>query len=558
MSAAAPTPAGRPAPAVSPAALHAMLQDGAEIALVDVREEGAFSRNHLLFAACVPLSHLELRIDALVPRRDVRMVLTDGGAGDAGLAQRAAQRLHGLGYTSVAVLDGGTAAWQAAGYETFSGVNVPSKAFGEFVEHWYETPRLPATEVEAMRQRGDRFVILDSRPLAEYRRMSIPGGIDCPGAELVYRVHEMAPDPDTTIIVNCAGRTRSIIGAQSLINAGVPNKVYALKDGTMGWTLAGLTLDHGRDTHAPPPGDEALARARARAAEVARRFGVQRVDGATVQRWQDDPRRTTMLLDVRTEAEYRDGHWPGARHAPGGQLVQATDEYVATRGARLVLADAPDGVRATMTAHWLIQLGWSDVHVLVDAPPAPELGMPPATARPVPVVPAIDVATLRAAIDGGYAPVVVDLASSLAFRKGHLPGAYWGVRARMADCLGALTTARPDALRAPQGAAAGQALPALVLASPDGVLARLAAHDLAATHPTLPVRVLAGGTDAWSAAGGPLESGLDRTLTDVDDVWWKPYDHAGGAERAMKEYLDWEVGLVAQIERDGLARFRRF
>lgn len=543
---------------VTPAALHTMLQDGDELALIDVREEGAFSRDHLFLAACVPLSHLELRIDALVPRRTVRLVVTDDGADDRGLAQRGAQRLRALGYTSVTVLDGGTAAWRAAGYETFSGVNVPSKAFGEFVEHWYETPRLPATEVEAMRQRGDRFVILDSRPLAEYRRMSIPGGIDCPGAELVYRVHEMAPDPDTTIVVNCAGRTRSIIGAQSLINAGVPNKVYALKDGTMGWSLAGLALDHGRDTHAPAPGPDALMRARARAADVAQRFGVQRVDGAQVRRWMDDPMRTTMLLDVRTEAEFQAGHWPGARHAPGGQLVQATDEFVATRGARIVLADADDGVRATMTAHWLIQLGWPDVHVLAAAAPAPETGMPRGSDRPLPDVAEIDVPTLRAAYDAQRVPTIVDLATSLAHRKGHLPGAWWGVRARMLECLAALAAAAPGApTPRPEDDGAGTHSP-LVLTSPDGVLARLTAHDLAVARPDLSVRVLAGGTDAWRAAGGPLEPGLDRVLTDVDDVWWKPYDHAGGAERAMKDYLSWEVGLVEQVERDGLARFRRF
>ena len=66
-----------------------------------------------------------------------------------------------------------------------------------------------------------------------------------PGAELVLRVRDIAPSPDTTIVVNCAGRTRSIIGAQSLINAGIPNKVVALRNGTMGWHLAGFTCDKG-------------------------------------------------------------------------------------------------------------------------------------------------------------------------------------------------------------------------------------------------------------------------------------------------------------------------
>src|SRR6185437_951569 len=231
------------APLLPAAALKAMLNDGGELALIDVREEGAFGRNHLLFACCLPLSRLEMRIDALVPRRGARIVLCDA---DDGLAQRAASRLMRLGYRNLAVLAGGVAAWQAAGYELFSGVNVPSKAFGEFVEHHDETPRLTAAEVAAKRAENAEMVILDSRPMGEYRAMNIPGGIDCPGAELVWRVHDTAPRPETLVVVNCAGRTRSIIGAQSLINAGIANRVVALKDGTMGWHLAGLKLEKGQ------------------------------------------------------------------------------------------------------------------------------------------------------------------------------------------------------------------------------------------------------------------------------------------------------------------------
>ena len=112
--------------------------------------------------------------------------------------------------------------------------------------------------------KGVRLVILDSRPYEEYHRMNIPGGIDAPGAELVYRVHDLAADPDTLVVVNCAGRTRSIIGAQSLINAGIPNKVVALKNGTMGWHLAGLELERGQTRAAAAPDGDALIKANKR------------------------------------------------------------------------------------------------------------------------------------------------------------------------------------------------------------------------------------------------------------------------------------------------------
>ncbi|GIT52924.1 MAG: hypothetical protein Ct9H300mP16_00840 [Pseudomonadota bacterium] len=179
-----------------------------------------------------------------MPRLVTPIVLCDDCGGEA---ERAAEQIARFGYTRFEILDGGIAAGKGkAGYEIFSGVNVPSKAFGEFFEQEYETPRLPAAQVKAKIDAGEKVVILDSRPMVEFNNMSIPGGSCCPGAELVYRVSDAVEDPDTLVVVNCAGRTRSIIGCQSLINAGIPNPVVALKDGTMGWHLAGFALDHGQ------------------------------------------------------------------------------------------------------------------------------------------------------------------------------------------------------------------------------------------------------------------------------------------------------------------------
>ena len=156
-------------------------------------------------------------------------------------------------------MKGGLKAWRDAGYEVFTGVNVPSKAFGEVVEHENDTPRIDAADLQKLVDAKTDLVILDSRPMPEFNNMSIPGGIDCPGAELVYRVKDFAPSPKTLVVVNCAGRTRSIIGAQSLINAGLPNKVIALKNGTMGWHLAGLKVARGETKSFGPQGPEAAS-----------------------------------------------------------------------------------------------------------------------------------------------------------------------------------------------------------------------------------------------------------------------------------------------------------
>ena len=295
--------------------LRERLVDGSELALLDVREQGVHYQGHPFYACSLPLSRLELMVEDLVPRRAAPIVLLDGN--DEGLADRAAERLTRLGYIDVVILEGGCAGWQAAGGELFSGVNVPSKAFGEFVEHHFATPRIPPEELKRLKDSGTRLVVLDSRPYDEYHRMNIPGGVDVPGAELAYRVHDLAPDPDTLVVVNCAGRTRSIIGCQSLRNAGIPNRVVALKDGTMGWELAGFACERGATNVAPPPSENGLAKARAVAERVAKRFEVKFASRETVQAWQRDIRHTLYLLDVRSREEYEADHIAGSRHAAG-------------------------------------------------------------------------------------------------------------------------------------------------------------------------------------------------------------------------------------------------
>src|SRR5690348_6469964 len=411
---------------ITPATVKAMLTYGGELALIDVREELPFSQNHLLWARNVPLSRLELRFARLVPCKTTRIVLCDD---NDGLVERAAKILIEAGYTDLARLDGGVAGWERAGFMLFSGVHVPSKAFGEFVEHDSDTPSISASELDALMRNGADIKVLDSRPFDEYSRISIPTGTNVPGAELVLRVRDMVPSPDTMIVVNCAGRTRSIIGAQSLINAGVPNKVVALRNGTMGWHLAGLACDSGKGARFSPVSDKGLAWARAAADTVARKFGVEHIDRVALERFRADTARTLYVFDVRDPDEYRSGHFAGAISAPGGQLVQATDIYAGTLGARIVLSDNKV-VRALMTASWLKQMGWKDVFVLPEA--GTEKGDPaPVLLGEIPAEAAIDYSGLMATDN----VIVIDLSTSPHYRSGHIPGAWFAIRGRLAQAF---------------------------------------------------------------------------------------------------------------------------
>ena len=513
--------------------LRRRYQAGREIAIIDAREEAVFHERHLLMASCLPLSRLELIAPGLLPRRAAPIVVTDDGEG---LAERAAARLAEGGYTDVSVLEGGVKAWEAAGLPIYSGVHVPSKAFAEVVEHDYGTPWISVEELAERQKRGENMAIFDSRSYEEYHSNTIPGSVSVPGAELVYRFQQMVPSPDTFVVVNCGGRTRSIIGAQSLIDAGVPNRVVSLKDGTMAWHLAGLGVKAGATDRAPEVSAEGITTARQRAEAVARRYGVPVIDRATLAQWQREADRSTLyVMDVRDPAEYRAGHLPGSAMAPGGQLVQETDSWLGVWGARVVLVD-DTGVRARMTASWLRRMGW-DASVLEGGLDSAELerGIPEAMSDIFPLggpePRAVQPSELRASAD-----VVVDLALSRHHRQGHIPGAWFAIRARLGEALDKLP-AQGD----------------LVLTSEDGTIARYAT---AALRTRRPVKVLAGGTAAWKAAGLPLETGMGPLASEPDDVALSARDRASDRERYMREYLAWEIDLVNQIARDEDCRFR--
>jgi rhodanese-related sulfurtransferase len=519
--------------------LKSWLSDGAEIALLDVREAGQFGEAHPFFAIPLPYSRFELGLANLVPNPAVRVVLCDAGDG---VAARAAARAQAMGYGNLHILKGGAPAWGRAGYTLYAGVNLPSKTFGELVEHQRHTPRITAHELQAMREAGENMVIVDGRTPAEYRRMNIPDGISCPNGELALRIHDIAPDPTTKIVVNCAGRTRSIIGAQTLIDFGVPNPVVALENGTQGWFLAGLQLERGASRQYPDDTSEAgLDQRRARAQAFAQKHGAAFVAADKVRAWRADEARTTYLLDVRTEAEHRARPVAAFRHAPGGQLIQATDQWVGVKGARLVLLDG-ELVRAPMVAGWLRQLG-HEAYVLEEGASAAADTMLdlPGDIDPYggfweqsaerPMTPE----ELAAALSAGTAQVI-DLRPSMEFRKAHIPGAVWSIRPRI---VAAADRGKTIVL------IFGEAEPSVLAAAE---LVEAGFRDL---------RSLRGGFKAWRDAGLPVEATPDNPpdADCIDFLFFTARRHDDDAE-AARQYLAWETGLLAQLDEQERGVFR--
>ena len=512
-------------------AVRDLLSDGKEIAFFDVREGGQFGDGHPFFAVSVPYSNFEVRLVELAPALVVRMVLYDNDDGIAGLA---AARAEALGYTKVSIMAGGAAAWGAAGYTLYKGEHLPSKTFGELLEIGNHTPNLTSEQVMALKAENPNHIIVDSRPYGEYNNFNIPGGICCPNGESTLRIGELVPDPETTIIVNCAGRTRSILGAETLRAFGLPNPVYALENGTQGWFLAGLQREEGATRTYPdaPTSEAKLAPLRERAEARVAKTGLKFVEPEEAAAWLADTTRSTYLIDVRSDEEFEADGIPGSRHALGGQLVQGIDLWVGVRGGRVIVMDN-EMIRAPMMANWIHQIGY-DVAILrggVDAmrgiaiPEVSTFGAEPVAA---------------AAKDQLGNAQLVDLRSPRAYRAGHIEGATWSIRPRF-ERLG-LTAEKP-----------------VVLITSDDGIAGLAVQRLGELGITN-VQQLSGDEATWREAGLKIVA-TPNEPSDADGIelvyhWQHRNNPNGGDPAAAHAYLDWEIGLVDQLDQQERDSFR--
>jgi rhodanese-related sulfurtransferase len=515
--------------------LMAALKDGHEIALIDVREQSAYGQGHPLLAINTPLSHLELIIRRYVPLLTTRIVVLDD---EDGLAKRAVRILASAGYTDLSVLSGGVTAWNDAGFELFQGNYTLTNAFGLFVSEHYDTPAITAVQLQARLEAGEDLVILDSRPMSEYNAVALPGSIDVPGPEQIYHFQDLVPDHNTPIAVTCAGKTRGALGCQALINAGVPNPLFAVEHGTMGWVLAGLDPERGAARKPNKISSEALAWSEMAGQRLADRFGVRSITAGELEAWRSEEGRTLYIIDVRTAVEYEAGHLKGSIWVPGGELTGCTEDHLATRNARLCLVD-DNGVRASACAMWMMQMGWPDVVVLEGGVRGHELikGHEPDTS--LPCAQNIDVASIDE-VDL-EAVTIVDVSSSSSYWQNHIPGALWAVRSALPQVVEQLETTGP-----------------CIVISDDDQLSQWAAADLAALGCER-VAYLMGGKAAWKAAGKACAQGMERPLTDTRDVYAvfaeRPDDTPEAVKRTYLNTIAWREQLLEQFRRDGTVEF---
>jgi rhodanese-related sulfurtransferase len=502
-------------------------------ALFDVRESGEAERGHIEAATFLPRRQIEFRIAALVPAKATPIIVYDDGDGRA---QRAAETLGDLGYRNVRHLAGGVPAWKQAGHPVLTGSNVPSKDFGERVLTEGAVPYIDSVSLKARIEAGERIVICDSRTPGEFERICIPGAYSAPSFDLTLHAFGLADDYDQ-IVVNCAGRTRSIIGTSTLQVLGL-DRVCALENGTMGWTLSGYQLENGAQRTLPSPSASSMTRGEEAAARLVaerpiKRIGAQALETLLANR----DERNAYVFDVRTLDEFTKGHIAGSLLLPGGQACQRTDDFLAVQDADIVFIDENEA-RALVTAYWFDRMGFPRIHVLeggVSAWRSAERPLATGRGRETPLGLAEARATVSPLSASAFAhwladhagAVIIDVGTSRQFKAGHLPEARWMPRgwleARIGDYACATT---------PVGVTAADEAQAVFAAA---ALRKLGFVDVA---------VLAGGTKTWAGDGRALAKDAP-TGFDQNDLVEPPYEKG---KEAMLAYLDWETKLGHKYE----------
>ncbi|WP_375460053.1 rhodanese-like domain-containing protein [uncultured Enterovirga sp.] len=490
-------------------------------ALLDVREAGEAEDGHIAGATSLPRRRIEFRIDELISGKATPLVLYDGQDGRAAFA---AITLGRLGYSDVTILEGGIPAWLRAGYRLETGVNVPSKRFGELVLEEDHVESVSPDDLADLRRSGVPFVQWDVRTPAEYGRSTLPGSMSVPGLEIVRHAAEAASRA-VPVIVHCAGRTRSIIAARTLRLLGV-TRAAALENGTMGWRLSGRSLAPGRDCVLAGAGSNERAFALAREAGVGRREPID-VEAALEERG----RRNTVVVDVRSVERFVEAHVPGSVSRPGGQLLQCTDEVIAVEDAAVILVDDDDG-QAAVAGYWLRRMGYPDVTLAAGGVPGWERAGLPLAGGSDGTRPGFaddlrsELSSVSPKVLATFRALLLDVGTSRDYRAGHIPGAAWLPR-------GWLELKAKDVLPP------GSAIVVTDMDEDQAILGAAALRDLG-----YDAVWLEGGNTGWTlGTGRTFEKAALLPVDLPPDVVDPPY---AKGESGMRDYLAWEIALTRQ------------
>ena len=221
---------------------------------------------------------------------------------------------------------------------------------------------------------------------------------------------------------------------------------------------------------------------------------------------------------------------PGAQNTPGGQFVQATDQYVGVRNARIVVYDS-DGVRAITVATWLKQMG-HDVSVLRYGVKS-KVSLPQIQIDYLMGVTAIKTEDLLQMYQR-KSLTILDIRGSMQYRKAHLPNALWAIRPRLQEII-------------------RDAHEKILIISDDPALTYGALLELKGLD--LNLQIYEVDSSGFSKQFETVSTETSPPDKDCIDFLFFVHDRHDGNKDAARRYLEWETGLIAQLDEDEMNLF---
>jgi rhodanese-related sulfurtransferase len=214
------------------------------------------------------------------------------------------------------------------------------------------TGTIAPRELQSLLTSNGLYACLDVRERGEFALGQIEGTTPLPRGTLESRVRTMVPSASVSIVICCDDGRRSALAATTLEAMGYA-QTSILAGGIDAWRADGHPIIEGWGVRGKTYGERTAVREEVPQV-TAEELAARRARGDR-----------TVLVDVRTDEEYRRGHVPGALHVPGGELVQEAPGLPGVQESALVITCA-GRTRGILGAAALRRAGMSDVFALLN------------------------------------------------------------------------------------------------------------------------------------------------------------------------------------------------
>ncbi|MCX5820265.1 MAG: rhodanese-like domain-containing protein [Deltaproteobacteria bacterium] len=196
---------------------------------------------------------------------------------------------------------------------------------------------LEPVELRQMLQRGEDIVLIDAMSRLECMDHSIPGSLCVADEEFAARAPKLFPDKKRHLVFYCESNRcyRSRETAAIALQQGY-TRVSVLRGGIPAWKEAGFdTVSQERIPRVP----------------------AESIKPDRLARWLLE-KRDLLILDIRREERFREGHLPGAINIP---LYRLHERYSEIPLNRPVLVVDDRGLSSFLASCYLVRKGVSDV-----------------------------------------------------------------------------------------------------------------------------------------------------------------------------------------------------